>query len=214
LATLLLYRREQCTVIVEKDTWFMNGYIYSFVILILLFIAFLNVFHQEIIIAVISFLLAIVLMTGLTIVQPNEIVVVQFLGTYIGTIRTAGWMMTVPLTTKAKISRKMQRFTTESMHIKNEQGEIIQLSAVVTYKIVDAAKAIFAVDTYTDYLNVEAYLLTNTIATTNFKKNQTIDITLLNEEVKAALQESVEFAGIDILEVHCIMIEKNQMTEK
>jgi len=210
LATLLLYRREQCTVIVEKDTWFMNGYIYSFVILILLFIAFLNVFHQEIIIAVISFLLAIVLMTGLTIVQPNEIVVVQFLGTYIGTIRTAGWMMTVPLTTKAKISRKMQRFTTESMHIKNEQGEIIQLSAVVTYKIVDAAKAIFAVDTYTDYLNVEAYLLTNTIATTNFKKNQTIDITLLNEEVKAALQESVEFAGIDILEVHCIMIENTR----
>ena len=210
MATLLLYRREQCTVIVEKDTWFMNGYIYSFVILILLFIAFLNVFHQEIIIAVISFLLAIVLMTGLTIVQPNEIVVVQFLGTYIGTIRTSGWMMTVPLTTKAKISRKMQRFTTESMHIKNEQGEIIQLSAVVTYKIVDAAKAIFAVDTYTDYLNVEAYLLTNTIATTNFKKNQTIDITLLNEEVKAALQESVEFAGIDILEVHCIMIENTR----
>lgn len=196
--------------IVEKDTWFMNGYISSLVIVVLLFVAFLNIFYQQMVIAIISFVLAIVLMTGLTIVQPNEIVVVQFFGMYIGTIRNAGWMMTVPLTTKSKISRKMQRFTTDDMYIKNQRSDIIQLSSVITYNIVDAAKALFAVDTYLGYLKLEAYLLTNTKATKFMKEESSIDMTALNQEVKQALQENIQFAGIDITDVHCVIVEKGK----
>lgn len=193
--------------IVERDTWFINGYISSFVIIVLLFVAFLNVFHQQMVIAVVSFVLAIVLITGLTIVQPNEIIVVMFLGMYIGTIRKAGWIMTVPLTKKVKVSRKIRRFTTDDMLIKSQQGDPIQLSSVITYQIVDAAKALFTVDAYTEYLKMEAYLLTNNIATVDFKKNPTIDIATLNEEVKQALQTGVQFAGIDIIDVHCVIFE-------
>lgn len=92
--------------IVEKDTWFMNGYISSLVISVALLVAFLNIFHQQMVVAVISFLLAIVLITGLTMNQPNEIVVVQFFGMYVGSIRSTGWIMTVPLTRKTKVSQK------------------------------------------------------------------------------------------------------------
>lgn len=210
MATLSINRGEQINMIVEKDTWFMNGYISSLVIVVLLFVAFLNIFYQQMVIAIISFVLAIVLMTGLTIVQPNEIVVVQFFGMYIGTIRNAGWMMTVPLTTKSKISRKMQRFTTDDMYIKNQRSDIIQLSSVITYNIVDAAKALFAVDTYLGYLKLEAYLLTNTKATKFMKEESSIDMTALNQEVKQALQENIQFAGIDITDVHCVIVEKGK----
>lgn len=195
--------------IVEKDTWFINGYISSFVIALLLFVAFLNIFHQQLVISVISFVLAIVLITGLTIVQPNQIIVVMFLGTYIGTIRKAGFMMTVPLTSKVKVSRKIQRFETENMHIQHAPHRPIQLSAVITYQIVDAAKALFTVDKYTEYMEMEAYLLTNNLATEKFKENKSVEIISLNEEIKQALQTNVQFAGIDILEVHCVPIDSS-----
>lgn len=193
--------------IVEKDTWFMNGYISSFVMIVLLFVAFLNVFHQEVIIAVISFVLAIILMTGLTIVQPNEIVVVQFLGMYIGTIRSAGWMMTIPLTVKTKLSRKVQRFETKPMYIKNAANECIQLSAVVTYQIVDAAKASFTVENFNEYIQLEAYILMNTIATEFLKNNSTQVFEPLNEELKNVLQRNVQFAGVEIITVYCLVLE-------
>lgn len=199
--------------IVEKDTWFMNGYISSFVIALLLFIAFLNVFHQEIIIAVISFILAVVLMTGLTIVKPNDIVIVMFLGTYIGTIRKSGWTMTVPFTNKIVVSRKIRRFTTDEMTIQLQDGTRNQLSTVITYQVVDAAKAIFTVDDYIEYMKTEAYLLSNQIANEMYREQGLIDITTLNEEVKRALQSSVNFAGIDIVELHCIFMEGTDVGE-
>src|SRR5690625_1979785 len=101
--------------IMEKDTWSINGYIGAVVITVLLFVAFLNVFHQQLIIAVISFILAIILISGLTVVQPNEIIVVTFLGQYIGTIRKPGWIMTIPLSSKRRLSRKIHSFETDCL---------------------------------------------------------------------------------------------------
>lgn len=192
--------------IVEKDTWFMNGYISSFVMIVLLFVAFLNVYYQEFVIAVISFILAIILMTGLTIVQPNEIVVVQFLGKYIGTIRSTGWIMTIPLTVKTKLSRKVQRFETKPMHIKNTNNECVQLSAVVTYQIVDAAKASFTVENFNEYIQLEAYILMNTIST-QYLKDNTQSFDTIHEELKNILQQNVQFAGVEIITVYCLVLE-------
>src|SRR5699024_8292116 len=103
--------------IVEKDTWYINEYISSVVMLVLLLVLFLNIYHHEIVIAIIRYILDIVLMTEFTIVQPNEIIVVQFLGKYNGTVHTIGWIMTIPLTKKTKVSRKVQRIETKPMHI-------------------------------------------------------------------------------------------------
>src|SRR5690625_4727527 len=96
--------------IMEKDTWSMNGYIDAIVIAVLLFVAFLNIFHQQIAIAVISFIFAIICISGLTVIQPNEIIVITFLGQYVGTIRKQGWVITVPFSSKKKVSRKVHSF--------------------------------------------------------------------------------------------------------
>lgn len=194
--------------IVEKDTWFMNGYISSLVISVALLVAFLNIFHQQMVVAVISFLLAIVLITGLTMNQPNEIVVVQFFGMYVGSIRSTGWIMTVPLTRKTKVSQKIHRFTTETIHIQLKDDQLIGVSAVVTYKVVDAAKALFTVDAYLHYVKMEAYLLMNTIAIPFLKQEGTINMKEINEEMKHSLQKNVHFAGIEIIACHCVIDEK------
>lgn len=196
--------------IVEKDTWYINGYISSVVMLVLLLVAFLNIYHQEIVIAIISFILAIVLMTGFTIVQPNEIIVVQFLGKYIGTVRTIGWIMTIPLTKKTKVSRKVQRIETKPMHITNKSKEIMELSAVVTYKIVDAAKATFTVENFNEYIQLEAYILINTQTNDYIKRSESIELAPIQENLKDILQQNVQFAGVEIISVYAVILEINE----
>lgn len=196
--------------IVEKDTWYINGYISSVVMLVLLLVAFLNIYHQEIVIAIISFILAIVLMTGFTIVQPNEIIVVQFLGKYIGTVRTIGWIMTIPLTKKTKVSRKVQRIETKPMHITNKNKEIMELSAVVTYKIVDAAKATFTVENFNEYIQLEAYILINTQTNDYIKRSESIELAPIQENLKDILQQNVQFAGVEIISVYAVILEINE----
>lgn len=196
--------------IVEKDTWYINGYISSVVMLVLLLVAFLNIYHQEIVIAIISFILAIVLMTGFTIVQPNEIIVVQFLGKYIGTVRTIGWIMTIPLTKKTKVSRKVQRIETKPMHITNKSKEIMELSAVVTYKIVDAAKATFTVENFNEYIQLEAYILINTQTNDYIKQSESIELAPIQENLKDILQQNVQFAGVEIISVYAVILEINE----
>lgn len=196
--------------IVEKDTWYINGYISSVVMLVLLLVAFLNIYHQEIVIAIISFILAIVLMTGFTIVQPNEIIVVQFLGKYIGTVRTIGWIMTIPLTKKTKVSRKVQRIETKPMHITNKNKEIMELSAVVTYKIVDAAKATFTVENFNEYIQLEAYILINTQTNDYIKQSESIELAPIQENLKDILQQNVQFAGVEIISVYAVILEINE----
>lgn len=194
--------------IVEKDTWFINGYISSLVIAVALLVAFLNIFHQQMVVAVISFLLSIVLITGLTMNQPNEIVVVQLFGMYVGSIRSTGWIMTVPLTRKTKVSQKIHRFTTETIHIQVEDNKLAGVSAVVTYKVVDAAKALFTVDAYLPYVKMEAYLLMNTIAVPYLKQEGAINMKEINEEMKHNLQKNIHFAGVEIIACHCVIDEK------
>ena|SRR5699024_2973162 len=196
--------------IVEKDTWYINGYISSVVMIVLLLVAFLNIYHQEIVIAIISFILAIVLMTGLTIVQPNEIIVVQFLGKYIGTVRTIGWIMTIPLTKKTKVSRKVQRVETKPMHITNKNKELIELSAVVTYQIVDAAKATFTVENFNEYIQLEAYILINTQTNDYIKQSESIELASIQENLKDILQKNVQFAGVEIISVYAVILEINE----
>lgn len=187
--------------IMEKDTWSINGYIGAVVITVLLFVAFLNVFHQQLIIAVISFILAIILISGLTVVQPNEIIVVTFLGQYIGTIRKPGWIMTIPLSSKRRLSRKIHSFETDCLTSKTKAGEQLQLSAVIIYQIVDAAKAIYEVDAYRDFLKVEANTMMKEKSMILNKEEQLGSINEQNKELKHALNERLQFAGINIVDV-------------
>src|SRR5699024_4251860 len=195
--------------IVEKDTWYINGYISSVVMLVLLLVAFLNIYHQEIVIAIISFILAIVLMTGFTIVQQNEIIVVQFLGKYIGNIRTIDWIMSIPQK-KTKEYRKVQRIENKTMHITNKNKEIMELSAVVTYKIVDAAKATFTVENFNEYIQLEAYILINTQTNDYIKQSESIELAPIQENLKDILQQNVQFAGVEIISVYAVILEINE----
>ena len=80
--------------ITEKDAWSMNGFVGVFVIVILLSVGIYNFFYEQVLIGIIFSVIGIILITGLTLVQPNQAAVIMFFGKYVGSIRKEGFIIT------------------------------------------------------------------------------------------------------------------------
>jgi regulator of protease activity HflC (stomatin/prohibitin superfamily) len=101
-------------------------------------------------------LLFLILASGFTVVAPNEARVVLFFGRYVGTVRTAGFHWTVPLTRKRRISLRVRNFESSRLKVSDFDGNPVEVAAVVVWRVVDSAKAAFAVDDHITYVAVQS----------------------------------------------------------
>src|SRR5690606_14886081 len=60
-------------------------------------------------------LLALLVLTGISVISPGETLVVQLFGRYLGTVRRTGLIMTVPLTSKRRVSVRVRNFETSEL---------------------------------------------------------------------------------------------------
>ena len=144
---------------------------------------------------------------GLFIVNPNEARVVQLFGRYIGTAKEPGLRWANPLYSKAHVSQRVRNF--ESAHIKvNElEGNPIEIAAVVVWKVVDSAEALFEVKDYENYLHVQSEAALRNLATSypydthiadqKSLRGNTLEIA---EHLKTEIQSRLDRAGIAVLE--------------
>ncbi|MGA5823949.1 SPFH domain-containing protein [Kitasatospora sp. NPDC094028] len=98
---------------------------------------------------------SLVLMCGLTVVSPGEARVVQLLGRYRGTIRTAGMTWVNPFTSRRRISTRIRNHETETAKVNDADGSPIEMAAVVVWQVEDTAMAVFEVDDYTDFVAIQ-----------------------------------------------------------
>lgn len=96
------------------------------------------------------------LFAGLTPVQPNQARAIVFLGSYVGTIRDAGFWWANPFATKQMVSLRTRNFQSEKGKVNDANGNPIEIAAVVTWEVVDSAKALFAVDAYERFVAIQA----------------------------------------------------------
>lgn len=106
--------------------------------------------------SILAFLVATVILSSLTIVAPGDTKVTQFFGRYLGTIRKQGLLMTVPLTTKKKVSVKVRNFETNELKVNDADGNPINIAAIVVWQVADTAKSVFSVEQYEDFVTVQA----------------------------------------------------------
>ena len=149
----------------------------------------------------------VVCLFGLFIVNPNEARVVQLFGRYIGTANEPGLRWANPLYSKAHVSQRVRNF--ESAHIKvNElEGNPIEIAAVVVWKVVDSAEALFEVKDYENYLHVQSEAALRNLATSypydthiadqKSLRGNTMEIA---EHLKTEIQLRLDRAGIAVLE--------------
>lgn len=150
---------------VESKAWYMNGYaalllaLVSFIGGVALVIAGASEYEPNvamIIFGILLFVVFIITITSLVIVQPNEAKIITFFGSYKGTVRDSGLWMVVPFTNKSKVSLKVRNFNSQTLKVNDEEGNPIEIGAVVVYKVKDTAKASFDVDNYEKFVAIQS----------------------------------------------------------
>ena len=199
----------------EKAAFHVNGYlgllgaiIIGLISLWLMFVGFTRNFPVILTIGIILFLIVILFSTSLTIIQPNEAKVLTFFGNYIGTIRDAGLFMTVPFTKKETVSLRVCNFNSQILKVNDSKGNPVEIAAVIVYKVVDTAKALFSVDDYEQFVQIQSESAVRHVASEypydSFEDQDAITLrgnpTEVSERLTAELQERLNVAGVKIIE--------------
>lgn len=198
----------------EKNTFHINGYLGLFILLIMVlgggWLFYLTIINETLATGIIAALLWIIsgfFISSLTIVGPNQAKAILFFGKYLGTIKDNGLFITTPLTQKITISLKVKNFNTALLKVNDSDGNPIEISAVVVFKVVDSAKALFSVDDYRNFVAIQSETALRHIASQYpYDTFEEEDITLrgntteVSEKLKIELEERLAIAGVEVIE--------------
>ena len=99
---------------------------------------------------------AVLVLLGIYTLQPNEAAIIQLFGAYRGTTRTPGLRATNPFYTRKKLSLRARNLNGERLKVNDKRGNPIEIAAVVVWRVDDTAKAFFDVDSYENYVKLQA----------------------------------------------------------
>ncbi|HJQ93211.1 MAG TPA: SPFH domain-containing protein [Candidatus Thermoplasmatota archaeon] len=145
---------------------------------------------------------------GLFVIQPNQAEVLVFLGRYRGTVHKDGWYWTNPFTSKRKLSLRVQNFNTPTLKVNDADGNPIEIAAVVVWRVADTARASFDVESYGQFVQVQAETAVRHIAN-EYPYDVGADprsATLrgsadqVSKTLNAELQSRLDVAGIQVIE--------------
>lgn len=201
----------------EKKAFAINGYLGLIIMILLVIASGFILYHgfdpisEELSVGAISIagillVVAYLFISSLTIVAPNTSKVLTFFGNYVGTIRETGLYMTIPLTKKSPVSLKVNNFNSVKMKVNDLDGNPIEIAAVVVYRVVDTAKALFEVDHYTNFIEIQSETAIRHVATKYSYDGEVDEVSLrgnvseISDELTAELQERLSVAGVNIIE--------------
>lgn len=139
----------------EKKAWALNGYLVMILILAL-FIGGTALLTQTKLSGIWILVLGVLLITGIQVVQPNKAYAVTFFGSYIGTLREPGLWFTIPLSFRKSVSLRVRNFNSKTLKVNDIEGNPIEIAAVIVFRVVDTAKAIFDVDKYEQFVEIQS----------------------------------------------------------
>ena len=198
----------------EKERHTASGFLMLFIFLVILVVAALGLFRAirvEDVLGVVAFVLVVVvaifMMTGLFTVAPNQGVVLQLFGAYRGTARDEGLRWANPFYSKRRISLRVRNFESGQLKVNDTDGNPIDIAAVVVWRVVDTAEAVFEVDEYEHYVKVQSEAAVRNLATRYpydahepGQKSLRGSITEVAQDLKEQIQERLAKAGVDVIE--------------
>ena len=191
----------------EKLAWKMNGFLALILALALLVAATWFFVIQSFVLGTLLMLVSLLSFSGITVVQPNQAKVVVFFGKYLGSIRDSGFWMTVPLASHEKVSLRVSNFNSKTLKVNDVEGNPVEIAAVIVFKVIDSARALFDVDNYEQFIEIQSETALRHVATKypydDFETGQ-VSLRANAEEVSGELtrelQDRLEVAGVQVLE--------------
>ena len=147
-----------------------------------------------------------VLASGLCMLSPGDAKVLEFFGSYIGTIRKPGLWFVKPFSVKKKISVKVRNFETHELKVNDADGNPINIAAIVVWQVADTAQAKYAVEDHIDFVRVQSEAALRHIAMSHPYDNQDTEITLrgdtevIAQEMANEVAERIALAGLRVVE--------------
>lgn len=193
----------------EKSTTALSGYAAIVILLMALALAFFGMIYNNAFLIVGGVLVWLLIAKGLTVINPNESKVLILFGEYIGTVKKDGFFWINPFAVRRRVSLKARNLNGHKMKVNDKLGNPIEIAAVTVWSVKDTAKALFAVDDYIQYVQVQSEAavrhLANLFAYDNFEDEEaTITLKDGAQQVSAMLEkelnERLERAGIDVIE--------------
>jgi regulator of protease activity HflC (stomatin/prohibitin superfamily) len=152
-------------------------------------------------------LFSLLLLVGLFMVNPNEGKVLQLFGRYIGTAKTPGLRYANPLYHKKRISMRVRNFESGRLKVNDLDGNPIEIGAVVVWKVVDTAEALFEVDNYENYVHVQTESALRNMATSYpYDAHDEEKLSLrghtasIADHLRKEIQDRLSRAGVDVIE--------------
>jgi regulator of protease activity HflC (stomatin/prohibitin superfamily) len=144
---------------------------------------------------------------GLFIVNPNESKVLQLFGDYVGTAKMAGLRWANPFYSKKRVSVRTRNFETGKLKVNDHSGNPIEIAAVVVWKVVDTAEALFNVDDYINFVHVQSESALRNLATqysyvADHEGEQALSshTAEISGRLRTEIHERLEQAGVQVLE--------------
>ncbi len=160
-----------------------------------------------IILGLVILIFAFIMLGGLFVVNPNEGRVVQLFGKYVGTAKQPGLRWVNPFTTRRRVSMRVRNFESGKLKVNDRDGNPIEIAAVVVWKVVDTAEAIFEVDDYVNFVEVQSEAAVRNLATSYpYDAHVDDEVSLrshtaqIAEHLKTEIQDRLDKAGVEVIE--------------
>jgi len=198
----------------EKPASKINGFVVVFILIALialevyLIVLMANTENVMILWVFIPMIFVIILIaSGFAVVQPNSSRVLILFGKYTGVIRDSGFWWVNPFTIRKKVSLRIRNFNSQKIKVNDLHGNPIEIGAVVVWRVFDSAKAVFDVENYEQFVDIQSETAIRTLAS-EYPYDVTEEDTpslrgtpqVIAESLKNTLQTRLEVAGVDILE--------------
>ena len=161
-------------------------------------------------IGILAMIIVLICYKGFFMVHPNQAKVLQLFGAYVGSVREPGLRWANPFYSKEAVSLRVRNFESEVLKVNDHSGNPIKIAAVVVWKVVDSAEAIFEVDDYESFVHIQSEAALRNLATSypyeihDDDSGQGIALRSSPHEIatqlQAEVQDRLDKAGVEVIE--------------
>ena len=198
----------------EKKIDVSSGYLMILVLLVAqlatayaIFVAIKSLSVVGVVTATLASIVVLVCWVGFFMIHPNEAKVLQLFGKYVGTTHEPGLKWANPFYAKTAVSTRVRNFESGQLKVNDSQGSPIEIAAVVVWKVFDTAEALFEVDDYEEFVQIQSESALRNLSTTYPYEPHEGEGTALRshpneiaQSLRAEIQDRLEKAGVTVIE--------------
>jgi len=160
-----------------------------------------------VILAILGSIIVLIMWAGMFMIHPNEAKVLQLFGKYAGTAHDPGLRWANPFFAKTAVSTRVRNFESSKLKVNDSNGSPIEIAAVVVWKVFDTAEALFEVDDYEEFVQIQSESALRNLSTTfPYEPHEGESLALRSNPVEIAqalreeIQDRLEQAGVTVVE--------------